>query len=1049
MEKIASDLKASETKQRSLGKTYESLHSQASSMLVLSIQWKDLQEHFDSTRNAIRTCFEELREREKMLEAKELKFKSEMESKTDELCGVQKLVDEKVQEVIELKRSIQKHSQEIEREEKRVMDVQKLVVDKERECGVVERRIQERTKKLNWVERRIEEKLNEVESKEKELNKYREDIKVKMEQLGVIDETIVEGKEKIESKEEEIKAAQMLLEECERRIKSKEEKLSWIEKSIEDTSKLANLKEEEVRVIQGSLNVYRESIKSKEGELDAILESIEGKKREFDVKEEQIKTLQRLIEGCEKELKSKEEKLKEETLKVKEYSLRNRPMEEWSCKLELKEREVELKEKQVESKMEEFKKWVEERGKELNSLSSELKVKEGQLQQEAKDLELAKKQCGVVAQVNNAIVPSSASDQSNINFTDGRNLQQFMYEHMKRNDSMSNKISSILQQESSEPGKLVLDAMQGFYPSNTTVENNEFDLVLIRRTCILLLEELKRASPQINPELIEEAMKLASDWKAKMKVGSENWLEILGFLRLVTTYELTSAYDRKELQSLFHVVAQHEQAMELFRALGTTYKAPDYGKICSSVKTEKPESQVAKNEATSSNLQVTATTTDATHLQGLQNEQFRGIIYDLIKKKRLMDAAGLIYTLKLFDEFPPVQVLKEYVDKGNKCCRNRTKRKKLLDEKDKITDQHIADLRVVIQCIKAYNLESEYPPEEIESQIALLERSKKQRRVASSSLVLEVEQQQQTSLKIVEFQEQQELQKTSNAKLQQKADQKASKVEQQEQQQEQKTSKGKLQEKVEQKASDKVESQQQVQEKIASKIEQLLREQKTLKARLQEKVEQKACNKVEKRKQLQEQKASEYEQQEQQKTSKAKLEEKVEQKASDKVEEQQQKQEQNTSKATLQEKVEQKASNQVEEQQQQQEHQNASKVKPQEQPKQKKGNKRSHITFATRFDHQQQLQNKSQRTSVVANRPIRLHQDHPDYPNSSSSTWPHERYGYHGQFGTPFNNYHVHANYGHPVQFGIPISRRANYGYGGHNPGLNQSYPYLPRHPPR
>ncbi|XP_062005123.1 uncharacterized protein LOC133722286 [Rosa rugosa] len=844
MEKIASDLKVSELKQRSLGKAYETLHSQASSLLFLTIQWKDLQEQFDSTRNAIRTRFEELQEREKQLEAKESNLKSEMESKMNDLFGVEKLIDEKVQEVIEIKRSIQKHSEEIEREEKRVLEVQKLVIDKERECSLIERRIQERAKKLSWVERRTEEKLNEVESKERELKKYREDAKLKVEQLSVIDGAIVERNEIIESKEEEIKAAQMSIEECERRIKSKEEKLSWIEKSIEVTSKLVNSKEEEVRVIQRSLNVHRESIKSKENDLDAILESIEWKKKEFDVKEEQIKTLQRLLEGCEKELKLKEEKLKEETLKVKEYSARNRQLEGWSCKLEFKEREVELKEKQIESKMEEFKKWVQQRGKDLNSLSSELKVKECQLKQEAKELELTKKQFGVVAQVkmgplekapaDNAIVSSSASDQSNINITDGRSLQLFVYEHMKRNDLISNKISSFLQQKSSEPAKLVLDAMQGFYTSNLTVENKEFDLVLIRRTCILLLEELKRVSPQTNPEVREEAMKLASDWKAKMKVESENWLEILGFLRLVTTYGLTSAYNEKELQSLLDIVAQHEQATELSRALATTDKAHANSNICSPMKIRKTESPVAQNEATisSPNLQQAATI-DARNLQGFQNEQcreacdsaysaLRSIIYDLIGKKRLIEAVGLIYTMKLFDKFPPVQFLKEYVDNGKKCCRNRTKRKKSLDEKDKITDQHIADLRVVIQCIKDYNLESECPPEEIESQIAVLEVVKERRRLVSSSLVLRVEQQQRKVLKNVEVHEQ--------------VEQKASKGEQQEQQKEQKTSEAELQEKVQQKASNKVEEQEQQQEKNASKVKQQeQQEQKATKVKQQQK----------------------------------------------------------------------------------------------------------------------------------------------------------------------------------------------------------------------
>lgn len=84
---------------------------------------------------------------------------------------------------------------------------------------------------------------------------------------------------------------------------------------------------------------------------------------------------------------------------------------------------------------------------------------------------------------------------------------------------------------------------------------------------------------------------------------------------------------------------------------------------------------------------------------------------------------------------------------------------------DNITDLHIADLRVVIQCIKDYNLESECPPEYIESQIAMLELFKERRRLA-----LKVEQQAQLQVlkaSNVELQEQQ-VQKDSKVKQQQK-----------------------------------------------------------------------------------------------------------------------------------------------------------------------------------------------------------------------------------------------------------------------------------------
>jgi hypothetical protein len=178
---------------------------------------------------------------------------------------------------------------------------------------------------------------------------------------------------------------------------------------------------------------------------------------------------------------------------------------------------------------------------------------------------------------NNIVVPSSTSKEFSIN-RDGRVLQLIMSDHLKRTDLLGTEISALLQ-DSPDPAGLVLDAIQGFYPTNLTVVNNELDLDLrvIRQSCIILLLELKRLSPRINSLAREEAMKLASEWKTKMTVATENRLEVLGFLQLVTTYELTSMYDAKELQSLLAIVAQPEQATELFQALGITDKA--HGKL--------------------------------------------------------------------------------------------------------------------------------------------------------------------------------------------------------------------------------------------------------------------------------------------------------------------------------------------------------------------------------------------------------------------------------------------------------------------------------------
>lgn len=76
-----------------------------------------------------------------------------------------------------------------------------------------------------------------------------------------------------------------------------------------------------------------------------------------------------------------------------------------------------------------------------------------------------------------------------------------------------------------------------------------------------------RLSPEIKPKAKLEERKLAFDWKAKMIAETENYLAILGFLLLVGAYGLASSFDKYELESLCHTVAQDENAYQNFWVL--------------------------------------------------------------------------------------------------------------------------------------------------------------------------------------------------------------------------------------------------------------------------------------------------------------------------------------------------------------------------------------------------------------------------------------------------------------------------------------------------
>lgn len=147
------------------------------------------------------------------------------------------------------------------------------------------------------------------------------------------------------------------------------------------------------------------------------------------------------------------------------------------------------------------------------------------------------------------------------------------------------------------------------------------------------------------------------------------------------------------------------------------------------------------------------------------------IIRDLIEKKQLIEAVRLICPFKLIDKFPPVPLLVEFVENAKLLCIQMSKRYKLFYQKvplyflststsdifnvnvhllthtfylcsqDKCVNNQIAALRVVIQCIKDCNLESEYPSRFIETRIARLEKMKKNRRRQMTTPPSKVEQQ--------------------------------------------------------------------------------------------------------------------------------------------------------------------------------------------------------------------------------------------------------------------------------------------------------------------
>lgn len=128
-------------------------------------------------------------------------------------------------------------------------------------------------------------------------------------------------------------------------------------------------------------------------------------------------------------------------------------------------------------------------------------------------------------------------------------------------------------QSSPDPAKLVLDWMQSNFSQYWTKGDVGLEATLIK-TYISVLEQLMRLIPHVGPNVKEDAMKLAVQWKSKMRTDAENALEILGFLHFIATYGLVFTVNVDEIVNLLGMISQHKQALEFCQTLGSADKIP-------------------------------------------------------------------------------------------------------------------------------------------------------------------------------------------------------------------------------------------------------------------------------------------------------------------------------------------------------------------------------------------------------------------------------------------------------------------------------------------
>ncbi|XVF56941.1 hypothetical protein PTKIN_Ptkin06aG0161200 [Pterospermum kingtungense] len=619
---------------------------------------------------------------------------NQLDMKHNELVRSEEMIEnhskqlyEKEQTLDSFKSLIQDCTEALEAKEKKHDELDKSV-----KCYAA--KLKSKMKKLGLLDEKIAVRSSELHSKDIEFNSLQKSIRWSKKQLDSTMEELDSVKARVRGhskdfdlKMQEFNAIQMCMEECSQKLHLKEKQLSSVRISLQACSQQLKADEEELVSTRNSVLECTNELKSKQQKLEVLQKSLKQLSDELESKEKQLDLVEK---AC-------SEGLKEANAKEKHLGSLKTSVEEGLEKLETEKRQFEARVKEFELREEQFvsvQKAIEERSKELDLKEKQLansRVRSDNRSSSLSQLHGTTNTVKVIPITPNQIKTERPEDFmfSNANETsftdiwvgaaiDGRSLQGIPNEHLEEPDLRQNEVLAALQM-STNPAKFVLDLMLGTSSQCQKKGGTGFEESVLK-IYVLMLEQLLQVSPVVKPDVKEDALKLAIEWKEKMKLTAENSVEIMGFLQFIAAYRLVSFFNRDEIFKFLGTAAQHEQARNVCRILGLTDMIPDF-------------------------------------------------VASLTVRKQYIEAVRFVCAFDSKDKCPPELILNLFWEDINRVARDRCKMGKNSPEVvEKATDEQIAALKSVIECIKDCKLESSSPVEVIENCIVELEKQKTNRR---------------------------------------------------------------------------------------------------------------------------------------------------------------------------------------------------------------------------------------------------------------------------------------------------------------------------------
>ncbi|KAF8097959.1 hypothetical protein N665_0278s0020 [Sinapis alba] len=354
--KVEEELNLCGVKMVNLGKALEKFQSQASDLVILSLQWRDLEDHLMSVKGDVEKRLTELQdrsfeidERAKVVEARERELEVKGDAfrrEIEEFAVKQRLKASELDEMVE---ALRKTEGELGL---RGGELAQMEVELERRRVEVSEEMGRRTRELTLVQDKVEECGKLLETRSLELAKTQCELDLKVEQLGQVKIDFGRQHSELTAEMEHLERIQTRNRELEEGIERKRKDLAKCGKLLETRSLELVSKEKELLSLNLDLDLREEIAKSLNNEMEETCKKMESKAKELENIERMIheksghyESTKLLIEELTEELASKEKRHKEITdvihklsveIALKEDTLtdRNKQVEEGEKKIQ-------------------------------------------------------------------------------------------------------------------------------------------------------------------------------------------------------------------------------------------------------------------------------------------------------------------------------------------------------------------------------------------------------------------------------------------------------------------------------------------------------------------------------------------------------------------------------------------------------------------------------------------------------------------------------------------------------------------------------------------